>query len=59
MQSFLTDQLHKQKFTLLLVNVPSYVIQARFRSYVDPVVRAWLLVRPNTPSFQLSSSIFL
>jgi len=32
---------------------------ARFLFCVGPVVRAWLLVRPSTPSFHLSSDYFL
>jgi hypothetical protein len=59
MQSSLMDQLHKQKFTSLLINVPSIVVQAHLHSCIGLATRAWLLVRLNTLSFCLSFVHFL
>jgi hypothetical protein len=36
MQYSLMDQLHKQEFILLLIDVPSNVMWARFHSYASP-----------------------
>lgn len=58
MLSSLMDQLHKQEFTLLLVNVPSYVMQTHFYFYVLPSTKAWLLVYLNIFSTHLSSTHF-
>jgi hypothetical protein len=53
------DQLHEQKFTSLLANAPSDVVEAHFCSYASPTTKAWLLVRPNTLSFCLPFAHFL
>jgi hypothetical protein len=59
MQYFLMDQLHKQKFTSLLVDFPLDVVRAHFRSCASPVAGAWLLAHMSTPSFRLPFAQFL
>jgi len=53
------DQLRKQKFTSLLVDVLSDVVQTHFHSYAGLVAWVWLLACPSTASFHLSSTHFL
>jgi len=53
------DQLHEQKFTSFLIDVPSDVVQAHLHSCVGPVIGALLLAHPSTSSFHLSSAHFL
>jgi hypothetical protein len=59
MKFSLKEQLHEQKFTLLLTNALLNILRTHFCSYVAPTIGAWLLVHPNTPSFHLSSTHFL
>ncbi len=53
------DRLHEQNFALLLVNISSNIERTHFHSCVGLGASAWLLVRPTTPTFHLSSTHFL
>jgi hypothetical protein len=53
------DQLHEQKITSLLVDVPLDVVRTHFRYCASPAARAWLLACSSTPSFCLFSAQFL
>lgn len=44
------DQLHEQKFTLLLANASLNIVRAHLCSYASPIVRAQLLAHPSTCS---------
>jgi hypothetical protein len=52
-------QLHEHEFTSLLTYAPLDVVWAHLHSCVGLASRAWLLTRPNTLSFRLSSIHFL
>jgi hypothetical protein len=56
LQASLVDHLHKQEFTLLVVKKKSYIMQTSFCSCMGPRASAWLLIRPTTPTFHLSST---
>jgi hypothetical protein len=60
MQFSLMDQLHAQEFLSLLVNVLRMLCEHVF-TFVEtgPIAWAWLLARPNIPSFCLSLTQFL
>jgi hypothetical protein len=58
MDGSLANCLHKQKFVLLLVDGPSDIMWACFCSCVGLGVGTWLLARPTTLTFHLSSSHF-
>ncbi len=49
------DHLHNQKFATLLVDAPWNVTQAHFQSCASLIMNVWLLTRPITPTFCLSS----
>jgi hypothetical protein len=53
------EQVYKQEFTSLLINVLSYLVQARFHSCVGLAIGVWLLVRFSIPSFHLFFTHFL
>jgi hypothetical protein len=53
------DQVYNQEFTLLLVNVLSYLVQARFHSCVGLAIGVWLLVSFSISLFHLFSTYFL
>jgi hypothetical protein len=48
-----------QKFTSLLVDVFSNVVQTHLHSYASLPIGAWLLTHPSAPSFCLSCAHFL